>query len=123
MSGVEKIMESEYEIMKVLWAESPLTASEIYMILSKRKSWSKSTIITLINRLVEKEALSCEKRGVYFYTPVVTQLEYTKYHADSFLEKMFHGNTRNLLAYFCDNSDVTLEDLNELKQMIQDKGE
>ncbi len=121
MSSVSKIMDSEYEIMKVLWNENPLTANEIFSVLSQNKSWSKSTVITLINRLVDKGALQSVKRGVYFYTPVVTEEEYLSYHANNFLNKMFNGNAKNLLAYFCNNKDVTVDDLNELKQMIEHK--
>lgn len=121
MSSVSKIMDSEYEIMKVLWNESPLTANEIYDILTLKKSWSKSTAITLMNRLVEKGALSSVKRGVYFYTPIVSENEYTHYHADNFLQKMFNGNTKKLLTYFCDHEGITVEDLNEIKQMIEQK--
>ena len=121
MSSVSKIMESEYEIMKVLWNESPLTATEICEMLALKKSWSKSTVITLINRLVEKGALSSAKRGVYFYTPVVTEDEYMQYHADNFLKKMFNGNTKSLLAFFCNHEGITVADLNEIKQMIEQK--
>jgi BlaI family penicillinase repressor len=121
MSSVSKIMESEYEIMKVLWNESPLTANEIYAVLTQKMSWSKSTAITLMNRLVEKGALNSVKRGVYFYTPIVSEAEYTRYHADNFLKKMFNGNAKNLLADFCDHEGITIEDLNEIKQMIARK--
>ena len=122
MSSVSKIMDSEYEIIKVLWNESPLTANEIYEKLTPKKAWSKSTVITLINRLVEKGALSSSKRGVYFYTPVVTEYEYKQYHAENFLKKMFNGNAKSLLAYFCSYEGITAEDLNEIKQMIEQKG-
>ena len=121
MSNVSKIMDSEYEIMKVLWNESPLTANEIYEILTKKKTWSKSTAITLINRLVDKGAISSTKRGVYFYAPVVTEYEYMQYHADNFLNKMFNGNAKSLLAFFCNHEGITVEDLNEIKQMLEQK--
>lgn len=121
MSSVSKIMDSEYEIMKVLWDKSPLTASEIFSSLAEKKDWSKSTVITLVNRLVAKGALTSHKRGVYFYTPVITEAEYTKYHANNFMEKIFKGNAKNLIAYFCDNKDISLDDLEDLKQIIEQK--
>lgn len=121
MSSVSKIMDSEYEIMKVLWEKSPLMASEIFSTLSEKKAWSKSTVITLANRLVEKGALKSEKRGLYFYTPIVTEAEYTKYHANNFLKKIFKGNAKNLIAYFCDNEEISPADLEALKQIIEQK--
>lgn len=121
MSSVSRIMESEYEIMRVLWNENPLTANEIFTVLSEKKAWSKSTTTTLINRLVEKGAVSSVKRGVYFYSPIVSESEYKQYHTANFLKKMFDGNAKNLLAYFCNHEDITADDLNELKQMIERK--
>ncbi len=121
MTGVSKIVDSEYEIMKVLWNEQPLTANEIYNSLAEKKTWSKSTVVTLVNRLVEKGALSATKRGVYFYTPVVSEAEYTKYHADSMLQKLFGGSAKNLLAYFCSDDRISLEDLDELRQIVERK--
>ena len=122
MSGVSKIMDSEFEIMKVLWAaKEALTANEIFERLTK--AWSKSTAVTLINRLVEKGAVGSVKRGVYFYSPIVTEEEYLRYHADHFLQKMFNGNPKNLLAFFCSHEGITAEDLDEIRRGIEAGGE
>ncbi len=121
MSNVSKIMDSEYEVMKVLWSENPLTANEVYAILSEKKKWSKSTVITLINRLIDKGVVNGTKRGVYFYEPLISETEYKNYHADNLLNKLFNGSAKNLLIYFCDNKNITLEDVEELKKMIKSK--
>lgn len=60
-----KISEAELEIMKVLWSNSPQTANEIIEELEDAMDWKPKTIRTLINRLVQKEAVSTIKiKGV-----------------------------------------------------------
>lgn len=56
-----KISEAELEIMKVLWLKSPQTANEIIEELEDPMDWKPKTIRTLINRLVQKEAVSTIK--------------------------------------------------------------
>lgn len=68
MRKVPRISESEWEVMKVLWESSPLTANDIVEVLSKRASWQRETIRTLINRLVQKKAVRFEKKGANIIT-------------------------------------------------------
>ena len=53
-----KISEAEWEVMKVLWEDSPKTANDIVEELTGTTSWKRETIRTLINRLVAKKALN-----------------------------------------------------------------
>jgi len=63
MKGTPKISEAEWEVMRVLWNESPLTANKIVDELTATTRWKGTTIRTLINRLVEKSVIGYEKKG------------------------------------------------------------
>ena len=70
----EKISESEYEVMKVLWESGqPMPVTDIRRILHQRKSWEATTVKTLIARLTEKGAVIQEKRNLYYYAPSITE--------------------------------------------------
>ena len=57
---------AELEIMKVLWqADGPITAQDVSAAL-KSKDWKYSTIATLFSRMVDKGAVTYEKRGRFF---------------------------------------------------------
>ena len=59
------VSDSELEILEVLWsADKALNASEIRGILNEHKSWERTTVLTLIQRLVKKEQL-CRKNVKY----------------------------------------------------------
>ena len=66
-----KISDAEWEVMKVVWDKSPITANDINDRLAKRHNWDSRTVKTMINRLVNKGALSYDVQGrSYLYRPV-----------------------------------------------------
>ena len=61
MKKLPQISEAEFEVMKIVWKESPISTNEITDRLVRTTSWSPKTIQTLIKRLVTKGALTYEK--------------------------------------------------------------
>ncbi len=49
-----QISNAEWRIMKIIWMEGKQTSTDLIAVLSERFDWSKSTIKTLLLRLVEK---------------------------------------------------------------------
>ena len=69
-----RISTAESEIMKALWAKSPLTAEEITAILADDQNWAEGTVKALLNRLLKKNAIAADKDGRRFlYRPVVVR--------------------------------------------------
>ena len=61
---------SELAILKILWAEAPLSAREIQERVGPQLDWSFSTTRTTLSRMAEKSLLRLEtKHGVRVYTP------------------------------------------------------
>lgn len=48
---------SEWTIMEKLW-EQPYTMMQLYHILEEETGWSKSTVVTMLGRMVDK-GLGC----------------------------------------------------------------
>lgn len=96
-----KISEAEWEVMKVLWTSSPRTANEIVEVLLKKTSWQRETIRTLINRLVQKKALSFDKQGrQYHYYPLLNEAECVQAETKSFLKRVRPSSIEPMLAAF-----------------------
>ncbi len=53
-----QISNAEWRIMKIIWMEGKQTSTDLIAVLSERFDWSKSTIKTLLFRLVEKGCLT-----------------------------------------------------------------
>lgn len=110
------VSDAELEILEVLWsAEKPLNAGEIRSLLNENKSWERTTVLTLINRLVKKGVVKQEKREVFYYLPCISREEYVKQETKSFVNKFFKGSSRNLAAALVNNESLTKEDIEELR--------
>jgi len=122
MKKIPRISESEWQVMKLLWAESPGTANKIVEELSLRTTWKPKTIKTLLNRLVKKQALGYEKKGrEYHYYPLVAESECIKAESRSFLGRVYGGATKPMLAALLESDDLSPEDIQELKQILERK--
>ena len=122
MKKIPKISQAEWQVMKLLWAESPSTANRIVDELSVKSTWKPKTVRTLLNRLVKKKAAGYKKKGrEYHYYPLVTQQEYVRAESHSFLDRVYDGTLTPMLAAFVDSDELSPEDIKELKRILDEK--
>jgi len=124
MKKTPKISEAEWEVMKVLWNDSPVTANDVVRVLSGKTPWKRETIRTLINRLVQKKAVGFEKKGrQYHYFPLVTESECIKAEARSFLKRLGGGSIEPMLTAFVEEEHLSAEQLARLRKMLKKAAE
>jgi BlaI family penicillinase repressor len=123
MKRVPRISETEWEVMKVVWARTPCSASEVIAALvSADASWHPKTIKTFLNRLVGKKALGFRKeRRTYLYRPLVTKDECVSAATETFLERVFGGALKPMLAHFVERKKLSAEEIRELRNLLEDK--
>src|SRR5215216_5411001 len=105
MKPTPKISDTEWEIMRIVWARHPITAADIIAELTAGDaSWHPKTARTLLARLVEKKALEYEERGrVYVYEPRVTEQDCVAAASGSFVQRVFGGSLKPMLAHFIEH--------------------
>lgn len=117
------ITDAELEIMNVLWEKAPITLNEIVKMLSQEEIKNKSTIKTLLYRLVEKGSVisktNINQKGNLF-EPAISQKQYQRKANESFLQKLYHGSTNKLLLNFVEEKKITKKDLQDLLNLIED---
>jgi len=119
-----RISDAEWQVMKVLWSKSPLTASLIVEYLKPETSWSPKTIQTLIARLVKKGALEVKKEvSPNQYYSLVSQEECMREETNSFLQKVYGGSLHLLIANFVKNENLSPKEIQELKNLLDEKME
>ena len=119
-TNVEKISDTEAEIMKVIWSKSkPTTYAEIRSTLSAKFDMGNQSIQTMIKRLVHKNVLKQEKRDVYYYTALVSEDDYVKSKTMTLLDKVFGGDAKGLLSALVSYNEVTPEELEDLHKFWQ----
>lgn len=123
MKAIPNISETEWEVMKVLWARSPLAAVEIVEELRKADAtWHPKTAKTLLNRLVKKRALTFDQEGRgYLYRPMVKESDCVTAESQSFLERVFGGSFKPMLAHFVEQRKLSAAEIRELRRLLDDK--
>lgn len=123
MRKTPQISEAERVVMQVLWSKGTLTANDIIAKLKGKVKWNPRTIRTLINRLLNKQAISFEKESKeYRYFPIVTEKQSIKYERLSFLKRVYGGATKPMIAAFIEDAKLSKDDVAELKAMLEQKG-
>lgn len=122
--NLPKVSDAEWEVMKVVWESSPITANDVSDKLAARHKWSPRTVKTMLNRLVKKGALDFEAQGKrYLYRPKVTQEECVRSESQSFLSRVFDGQAAEILLYYARNAKLSSGDIQELKRILEEKEE
>ena len=120
----EKITESEGEVLEILWQSGePLPVTPIRTQLERERGWDASTVKTLLRRLCDKGVLAVEKREVFYYRPLLDREEYRRWSARSLLNRVFRGNTRDLIASLVGEDQLSEADLEELREILYARGE
>ena len=115
-----KISDSELEVMRVLWkAGDALPVTEIRETLQQSRGWEATTVKTLVSRLVTKGVLRQEKRGVFYYTPLISEAEYNDWATHDLISRVYHGSARDLVAALVRSDGLTQSDIDELRDLIK----
>ncbi|WP_435166881.1 BlaI/MecI/CopY family transcriptional regulator [Paenibacillus glycanilyticus] len=125
MKEMSRISDAEWEVMKVLWAKSPMNASEVIEALAGLNDWSPKTIRTLLTRLVQKEVITFDSHSKpYVYTPLVTEEETTRAETESFLKRLYGSVAlKPMLVNFLKHEKLSQEDIDELKSILDERKE
>lgn len=123
MKTVPRISETEWEVMRVAWEHHPITAAEIIAELTRQDpTWHPKTIRTFLARLVRKGALDFEAQGRrYVYAPRVSERDSAAAASESFLDRVFGGSLRPMLAHFVRSRRLSRKEIEELKRILDGK--
>ncbi|MEO7814121.1 MAG: BlaI/MecI/CopY family transcriptional regulator [Sphingomicrobium sp.] len=121
MTDDVRISEAELDIMAVLWADSPLSATDIAARAPSRRAWSATTVKTMLSRLVDKGALATTAQGRRFlYRPLIERDRLAGAQAGRLVDRLFGGRVSPLVAHLAERRDLEPDDLAALEQLIKD---
>lgn len=122
MKTAPRISEAEWEIMKVIWSHGPCSAGHVISALqSANASWHPKTIKTFLGRLVAKQALGFRKEGrAYVYSALVKEKDCVTAESESFLQRVFGGSLKPMLAHFVEHKKLTQAEIRELRKLLEE---
>ena len=107
----------------MIWDRLDCSANELIDALrDKDQTWHPKTVKTYLTRLVDKKALHFREDGrAYVYSALVTEQQCVDAATDRFLERVFGGSLKPMLAHFVENKKLSAAEIRELKQLLEEE--
>ena len=115
-----KLFDSELKVMDIVWEREPISAKEISLILGESIGWNKNTTYTIIKKLIDKEELIREEPNFICSSKLKreqVQIAETK----SLIDRLYQGSKKAFFAAFFQNEELSMEELKELKKLIDEQ--
>jgi predicted transcriptional regulator len=107
--------------MAIIWEKKACAARDVYLDAGEKHGWAPSTVKTMLRRLVEKGYLKTTQIGNSFlYEPTRPALKPLLRSADELLARAMDGTVGPLLAYMVKRSQLTREDIKDLRLLLDD---
>lgn len=117
---MEKIFESEYRFLNILWENEPIASPKLVRLCNEQLGWKKSTTYTVIKKLVDKGIVKSETTVV---SALVTKSEVDKWQSEELLQRTSKGNIPLFLAAFLKDRKLSRTDLDRIRQIIDEAEE
>ncbi|QCK16596.1 BlaI/MecI/CopY family transcriptional regulator [Mangrovivirga cuniculi] len=115
----KQLNKSELQIMKYLWKIEKGFLKDI-VDQFPQPGPAYTTISTLISRMVNKNYIGYTKMGRdKEYYPIIKKNDYFKTQIKSIVSDFFNNSSSQFASFFTKNSDLSMEELKELEEMIQ----
>jgi len=117
-----KITDSEWEVMRVVWAQDNVTSKEIRKVLEQKKNWKPATTKTFIGRLVKKGMLHTETEGnKYVYSTNITENEFIKSTLNETFDNICNKDVGKTIVDLISKSTLSFQDIDRLEKVLEMK--
>ena len=115
------LTDSEWNVMECLWDKSPKTGRETIDYMRETMGWNRSTTLTLLRRLEEKNAIYSETSSeVKVYFPAISREQAAIKETNSFLGKVYNGSLRMMLSTFTQKQNLSKAEIQELYDILKE---
>jgi BlaI family penicillinase repressor len=116
------LTEQELEIMKAVWETGPAKVRDVYERLRKKRQVAYTTVMTMMNILVDKKHLKKKTVGrVFHYEPTRPKEKVVSAMVQDFVGRVFDGSAQPLLLHLVEDRRLSESDLKEIEQLIEEK--
>lgn len=120
----EKLSPAEWKIMNIIWKEKSCATRDVHAIAQKAQGWSRSTVTTLLRRLVDKGYLKTTQVGNSFlYRPARSPIKSYLEAADTLLDNTLEGMTAPILVHMVKKGNLSEEEIQSLQDLLNEYSE
>ena len=105
----------EAQFADILWQHAPVSTRKLVTLCAEKLNWKRTTTYTVLKKLCD--------RGIFETKDSLVTVRITKdaFHAmqsTEFVEETFHGSLPAFIAAFSSRKQLSREELEEIRQMI-----
>lgn len=121
MKQEQHLTPAEWNLMEYLWEQSPRTGRECVDHFKETVGWSRSTTLTMLRRMTDKNYLECqETNSVLAYSPLLQREDAASRETSSFLNRVYRGSVSMMLSALTQKQALTQEEIDELYAILQE---
>ena len=114
-----RISNTEWHILHVLWSRTTPTQMKDIVRALNHTPWSRTTIQTMVNRLMKKGLINANKAKYAFdYYPAVTKEEAQDYFIKSALDRVYDGDKTRFMESIAEGDFLTSDEKKSFKKML-----
>ena len=106
----------ESRFADLIWMNEPIASGELVKLCLKELEWKKSTTYTVLKKLCEKGIFQTVEGVV---SAKISKDEFYAMRSEQFVEETFHGSLPAFIAAFTQRKQLTEEEINEIRRMIE----
>lgn len=113
--------DAEREVLKVLWDHGPLLVRDVLGRLADQgQEWSRSTVITLLQRLEKKGYVESDKsQFAYIFRAIVSRQDEMRSRMNDLAGELCDGEAMPLVLAFAERHRFSSEELARFRKMIE----
>ena len=115
------LQQSEWILMEQLWENGSMTIMQLFHALEVEPGWSKSTVNTMLKRMMDKEIISYhEGEKARLYYPLISRDEAALAETESLLDKIYDGSVSMMMSTLVKKKKISREEIDELYDILKE---
>lgn len=110
----------EKHFADIIWDNEPVSSMRLVQLANDTLQWKKSTTFTVLKRLIQKGFFKNERGTV---TSLISREEYLSSSSYQYIKDTFHGSLPSFVAAFSASHQISDEDWEEIKQLVEGKND
>ena len=120
MSNKNKPTETELEILQILWQKGPSSVRDVNDVMSRDKEIGYTTTLKLMQIMNEKELTHRDTASrTHIYMANVEEEKVKSGLLESFINSAYRGSASSLVMQALGQSNASMDELNQIKSLIQ----
>jgi predicted transcriptional regulator len=124
---MNKLTKAEEEIMQIIWEIAPCTVADIRNYMVEKLGMAEpphSTVSTMVRILDDKKGFLTHKAygRTFVYEPAISKEEYSRQSLKTLVRDYFGGSMNRLVSFLVEEKDLSLQELTELMDKLEEEG-